>query len=123
MRNPNSWHPEYAAEACKRHEHNAVRWDHDDLLFVKVLCSTYEVLPLVKSIAAEIDDKKLADIAETVGEIEKQREAQGNRCYRKVTDKQRHVLAVALLEKFGTPRSIVKTAWSVTDQQIDNADI
>lgn len=118
-RKANSWHPEYAAEACARHERNG----HDDMVFVKFAASAYEVLPLVKAIAAELGDERLAGIAATVAEIEQQIEDQGRRCKRKVTDAQRHALAVALLEKFGSARAIVKAAWGVSDDQIDNADI
>lgn len=118
-RNPNSWHPEYAAEALARNERNG----HSDLMFVKFAVSAFEVLPLVRQIAAELDDSKLAGIVATVGEIEQQIEDQGRRCKRKVTDAQRHALAVALLEKFGTAREVVKAAWGVSDEQINNADI
>lgn len=117
MAKANSWHPEYAAESCKRHEANG----HDDIVFVKYAASAYEVLPLVKAIAAELNNQKLASIANTVEEIEVQREREGRRCRRKVTETQQHELAVALLEKFGTARNVVKAAWSVTNEQIDNA--
>lgn len=119
MAKANSWHPEYAAEALARHEKNG----HDDMVFVKFACSSFEVLPLVKAIAAELADERLAGIAASVAEIEQQIEDQGRRCKRKVTDAQRYVLAMALLEKYGTAREIVKSAWGVTDEQIDNADI
>lgn len=118
-RKPNSWHPEYAAEAMASSERNA----HSDLVFVKFAASAFEVLLLVRQIAADLGDSKLAGIAATVGEIEQQIEDQGRRCRRKVTDAQRHALAVALLEKFGTARDVVKAAWGVSDEQIDNADI
>lgn len=118
-RKPNSWHPEYAAEACARHERNG----HDDMMFVKFAASAFEVLPLVRQVAAELSDSKLASIAATVSDIEQQIEDQGRRCKRKVTDAQRHALAVALLEKLGTARDVVKAAWGVSDDQIDNADI
>jgi len=118
-RKPNSWHPDYAAEACARHERNG----HDDMVFVKLASSAFEVLPLVKAIAAELNDERLAGIAATVAEIEQQIEDQGRRCKRKVTDSQRYALAVALLEKFGTARSVVQAAWGVSAEQIDNADI
>lgn len=116
-RNPNSWHPDYAAEALARNERNG----HSDLVFVKFAASTFELLPLVHNIASELADAKLAGIASTVAEIEAQRESLGRRCYRKVTDAQRHALAVALLEKFGTAREVVKAAWGISDAQIDNA--
>lgn len=118
MRNANSWHPDYACEACKRHEKNG----REDLNFVKYLCSTYEVLPLVKAIADKIQNEKLMGIANTVTEIEQQIEKEGSRCRRKVTDKQRYALAVALLEEYGTARAIVQAAWGVSSEQIDNAD-
>lgn len=118
-RKPNSWHPEYAAEVCARHERN----DHDDMVFVKFACSAFEVLPLVKIIAEELGDAHLAGVAATVAEIEQQIEDQGRRCKRKVTDAQRYALAVALLEKYGTARALVKAAWGVTDADIDNASI
>lgn len=119
MRKANSWHPDYAAEACARSERDA----HQDLTFVKYASSTYQVLPLVHTIAAETGDSKLASIAATVSEIEQEREEKGNRCYRKVTEAQRHVLATALLKKYGSARGVVKAAWNVTDAQIEDADI
>lgn len=118
MRKANSYHPEFAAQRVCQGE----KWGHDEMTTAASLVSTYEVRPLLQALAAEIGSDKLAGIAASVAEIEDQREAQGRRCYRKVTDAQRHALAAALLEKYGTARNIVKAAWGLTDAQIDESD-
>lgn len=85
------------------------------------LASMFEVRALLLALASEIASEKLASIAATVAEIEDQREREGIRCRRKVTDLQARALASALLEKYGTARSIVKAAWGMTDKEIDEA--
>jgi hypothetical protein len=95
---------------------------HGDLLVAKGLANMLEVRPLLRAIAREIDDEKLAAVAASVADIEDQRERESIRCRRKATDRQLHVLALALLEKFGTAREIVKAGWGLTDQQIDEAE-
>ena len=99
----------------------AEKWSHSDLQVVAGLCSFYEMRPLLQALATEYKSELLAGIAATVAEIEDQREREGARCQRKVTDKQRHALATALLEKFGSAREVVKAGWGLTDQQIDEA--
>lgn len=95
------------------------KWNHSDLLVAQGLASTGQALRLALGIAADIGSDKLADIARSVEEIELQRAREGIRCRRRVTDRQRHALASALLERFGEPRSIVKAGWGLTDEQID----
>jgi hypothetical protein len=85
-------------------------------------CSYAQARILLKAIADEFASEKLAGILATVTEIEAQREREGARCRRKVTDKQRFALATALLEKYGTAREIVKAGWGMTDQEIDEAE-
>lgn len=118
MEKINSWHPDYAAESLVRYERSGNR----DMFYVTWIASTFEVLTLIRAIAADLGDKKLSGIAETVAAIEAQRKSEGIRCRRKVTAKQRHVLAVAVLEKFGTARGVVKAAWGLSDEQIDSAE-
>lgn len=117
MRKANSLHPDIAAQRILQAE----KWNHPDLAVAQGLADVYEVRPLLDEIAAQLGSEKLAGIASTVAEIADQSEREGIRCRRKVTEKQRYALAVALLEKFGTPRGIAKAAWSLTDQQIDEA--
>ncbi len=119
MRQANSLHPDYAAYRIQQAE----KWNHPDLQVAAGLCNVYEVRPLLQALAIEYQSELLAGIASTVAEIEDQREREGIRCRRKVTDKQRHALATALLEKYGSAREIVKAAWGLTDQQIDEAQV
>lgn len=100
----------------------AEKWNHNPLATASRLASTYEVRPLLQALAAEIGSDKLAAIAASVAQIEDQRWQEGRRCRRYVTDKQRFALATALLEKYGTPRNIVKAAWGMTDEEIDSAE-
>lgn len=113
----NSFHPIYAAEILLDTE----KWNHSPIVAAGRFVSTYEVRPLLDALADEIGSEKLASIAATVAEIEDQRKAQGGRCRRYVTDAQRAALSKALLEKYGTPRNIVKAAWGLTDEEIDAA--
>ena len=113
-----SLHKDIAAYKIQQAE----KWNHHPLKTAGRLASTFEVRPLLISLAIEIGSEKLASIAARVAEIEDQREAQGSRCRRQVSDKQRHALAAALLEKYGSPRNIVKAAWHMTDQEIDDAE-
>jgi RNase P/RNase MRP subunit POP5 len=114
----NSWHPDYAAEFVLRQERQAFPETHS----AGLMATTFEVRPLLRSLADEIGSEKLAAIVATVADIEDQREAQGIRCRRKVSDKQRMALATALLEKYGSTRNIAKAAWGLTDEQINSAD-
>lgn len=118
MRKANSIHADIAAYKIQQAE----KWQHSDLMVVLGLANTYEVRPLLQAMAAEIGSDKLAAIAAGVAEIEDQREREGIRCRRKVTDNQRHALATALLEKYGTARGVVKAGWGLSDQQIDEAE-
>lgn len=118
MGKANSIPPAWAAHRIQQAE----KWSHTDLMVAQGLSSTFEVRPLLQALAAEIDSEKLASIAASVAEIEDQREREGIRCRRKVTDPQRRALATALLEKYGTARNIVKSAWGLSDQQIDEAE-
>ena len=119
MKKPaNSLPSDYAANRIQQAE----KWGHVYLMTVTNISDTAEAIALVQSIAADLDNAKLGDIANTVAEINAEREANGKRCYRKVTEKQRFALATALLEKYGTPREIVKHGWSMTDAEIDAAE-
>ena len=118
MAHANSIPAEWAAARIQQAE----KWGNPDLAVAKGLADTYQVRALLQAIAAEIGSDKLASIAATVAEIEDQREREGLRCHRKVTDKQRHALGTALLEKYGSARNIVKAGWGLTDQQIDEAE-
>lgn len=119
MRKANSIHPDFAAYSIQQAE----KWDRSDLMVVEGLVNTYEMRPLLQALAAEIGSDKLAAIAATVAAIEDQREREGIRCRRHVTAKQRYALATALLEKYGTARAVVKAAWGLTDEQIDEAEV
>lgn len=115
---PENLHPDIAAYIVQQAE----KWDHPPAAVAGRLASTYQLRQILQDLAKSIDSEKLAGIAQSVADIEDQREREGIRCRRKVTEKQRYALAVALLEKFGTPREIVKAAWGMTDEEIDNAN-
>lgn len=119
MRKANSLHADIAAYRVQQAE----KWAHAPLMTAKSLASTFEVRPLLKAIADQIGSAKLAAIASDVADIEDQREREGVRCRRKVSERQSHALAIALLERYDSPRGIVKAAWNLTDQQIDEAQV
>lgn len=118
MSNSNSMRADWMALRIQQAE----KWKQSDLSVAEGLCSYAQARVLLKAIAAEFESEKLASILATVEEIEDQRERDGIRCRRNVTDKQRYALATALLEKYGSAREIVKAGWAMTDQEIDETE-
>lgn len=118
MSTSNSMRADWMAHSIQQAE----KWNRPDLMVVESLCSYAQARVLLRAIATEFESEKLASILATVEEIEDQREREGARCRRKVTDKQRYALATALLEKYGSAREIVKAGWCMTDQEIDETE-
>jgi hypothetical protein len=112
----NSYYPDQVAKMVVSLE----KWQNDEISLVRNLVSMWEVRPLLTKLAEEIGSSKLEEIASSVFSIEDQREREGSFCRRQITDKQRVALATALLEKYRTAREIVKSGWSLTDQEIDD---
>lgn len=118
-----TWHPEYAAESICRHELNKFATD-PDLEWVEFAIECGEVAQLAKSIGDEIGHRKVTAIAETVLAVIAADQAGGNRrtrSYRKITLPQRRMLAVALLERFGSARGVAARIWNLTDDAINAA--
>ncbi len=119
-----TWHRDYAAESVKRHELS--KWAKDaNLEWTEYAIECAQVAQLSMQVGEEIADSKTVDIATTVLDIIAADVAGGNRrgrTYRKITQPQRHALAVALLEKFGTARAIAAQIWQLSDAEINEAD-
>ncbi|QOX05577.1 MULTISPECIES: hypothetical protein [Xanthomonas] len=121
----NSWHRDYAAESIKSKELN--RWAKDpsfEWMLSAVECG--QVAALAHQVGLAINNKLVADVAQTVmGTIEDV--ARGGtprtRSYKKITDKQRQILAEALLERYGNARGVAAEVWALTEAEIDNADV
>jgi len=117
-----TWHRDYAAESVKRHETS--KWAKDaNLEWTEYAIECAQVAELAKSVGEEIGDSKTSDIASTVLEVIAADVAGGSRNHRKITQPQRHALAVALLEKFGTARAIAAEVWELTEAEIDKARV
>lgn len=121
----NSWHRNYAAESIKRRERNNWSVDPDyDWTIYAVECG--EIATLARQVGQDIGSDLVCGIAQTVSDTiagSARGSRPGARFYRRITDKQRKVLAEALLERFGSARVIAEVVWGLTDDEIDNADV
>lgn len=94
-------HIDWARETVERHE----KWHSDyDYTLMQLLCTEPEVLKIADALGID----KITSIATSA------RAAVGQR-YKYVTDKQRHALAVALLEAHGNARAVLALAFGVTE--------
>ena len=115
------WHRDYAAEGIKRYELN--QWcKNSDFTWTKYAITCGEVVKLAQQVGHATENQKIVSIAETVLDTIKQSVHEGIRCRRRITDKQQHTLAVALLEQYGNARAIATAVWGLTNEEIDNAD-
>ena len=115
------WHRDFAAESLKSYELN--QWCKDpSFTWTKYAIECGEVVKLAQQVGQSIGNQKIIDIAQTVLDTITQSVNEGIRCRRRITDKQQHTLAVALLEQYGSARAIAAAVWGLTDEEIDNAD-
>ena len=115
------WHRDFAAESIKQYELN--QWCTDpSFTWTKYAIECGEVVKLAQQVGHTTENQKIVSIAETVLDTIKQSVHEGIRCRRRITDKQQHTLAVALLEQYGNARAIATAVWGLTNEEIDNAD-
>ncbi|CBA14777.1 hypothetical protein [Xanthomonas albilineans] len=119
------WIREHVAEVIKANELS--RWvDDSDMKFAMYVVECGQGAQLAQDVGREIGNETIVAIAQTVIDTIDEVSRGGTprtRSRRKITDKQRHVLAVVLLEKYGTARGIAAAGWGLTDEEIDNADV
>lgn len=120
-----SWHRDHAAESIKRRELN--KWSDDpnyDWTMYAIECG--EVAALARRVGEEISSDLVVGVAQTVFDTIEDVARGGTprtRSRRRITDKQRKVLAEALLERYGSARGIAAVLWGLTDGEIENADV
>lgn len=118
------WHRDYAAESIKSMELS--RWAADaDVQWARYAVECAQVAELAATVGRDIGSDTIVGIAQTVIDTIVDVARGGTprtRSRRKITDAQRHTLAVALLEKFGSARGIAAAVWQLTDEEINNAD-
>ncbi len=102
-------HIDYAREVVEYHEDN---YDEHNMTILKSMCAESEVMKIAESMGVE----KVFSICKTM------REATHSR-YNKITDKQRHAVAAALLEKYGTARAVLALAFNKTELEMFGAEV
>lgn len=100
-------HIDYAREVVEYHEDN---FDDHNLTILKSLAPEGEVMRVAESFG----DQKIIDICSTMRESQKSK-------YKKITDKQRHAIAAFLLEKLGTARAVLASAFGTTEAEMFGA--
>ncbi|MFL8078268.1 hypothetical protein [Xanthomonas vasicola] len=119
------WIGEHVAEVIKANELS--RWvDDADMKFAMYVVECGQGAQLAQDVGREIGNETIVAIAQTVIDTIDEVSRGGTprtRSYRKITDKQRYVLAVALLEKYGSARGIAAAGWGLTADEIDNAEV
>ncbi|MCO2303511.1 hypothetical protein FA365_06665, partial [Pseudomonas aeruginosa] len=116
------WHRDYAAESLKRAETS--RWTQDaNLEWTQLALECAQVVHLARQVGEELGNEKIIGIADTVpSTIEAHSQATYRRpCYKRITTAQTHLLAVTLLERFGSARRVANAVWQLTDDEIDQA--
>ena len=111
-----TWHRDYAAESLKRAELNRFSSDaNHDWLKLAIECG--QVASLAKSVGESTGNQKVSSIADAVIQT-----IATNNKHKPITDAQRHTLAVAVLEHYGSARAVAKMLSNLTDEEINNAD-
>jgi hypothetical protein len=111
-----TWHRDYAAESLKRAELS--RWATDaNMQFALCVAECGQGAALAQEVGREAGSDKIVAVAQSVLYT-----INGGNRYRKITAAQKHTLAVAMLEKYGTGRGIAAAIWGLTDAEIDGAD-
>lgn len=120
-----SWHRDHAAESIKGKEMSI--WSSDpnyEWALYAVECG--QVAALARQVGEEIGSELVSGVAQTVVQTIEDASPGGTprtRSRRRITDKQRKILAVALLERYGSARGIAAQVWGLADADIDNADV
>jgi hypothetical protein len=113
-----TWHRDYAAECIKGHDQFG---EDADYFFAKFIIECGQGAELARKAGELAGSEKIVSIADTVLSTIRESDARGARCRSRITGKQAHALAVALLERYESARGIGAAIWGLTLEEIEKA--
>lgn len=105
-----TWHKDYAAESIKRINNN------ESWFYFAVECGQ------VSALLAN-DGDFASKVATTVIEIIEASSKLGAKSRRKITNKQREIVAEALSKKYKTAAALAAAVWGLAEEDINNASV